>query len=175
MKKLIEITGVNTIKPETRETVDDLKELHYKANELLFSYNYTNINLKMAEALKKQFTKIGESIKDLDLHFKPKVNQKKNEILVILRTIVKAITNYINDYDDRDDLKGAQAVINYQVAQYIKGKENNATEEEIIKQLKRNKIIHTCYIKGNDNIKSDTFIKMQQELINKLTNKYQID
>lgn len=165
MKNLKDITAL-TIKCENKETTEELKQLHYKANQLLFDFGYTYINTKMKDFLIASFADIGKEIKNLELsNWKHKAKQE--EILEALREIVKSLMHYDSDEDEGQCLKVLKAT----VARYLKDKEETtSTEENILHALAKNKVIADCF--GGDDCVS--FGKMQEELIEALVAKYRI-
>lgn len=170
MKNLVTIVGFNCIKPKTKQTTDDLKDLHYEVNGMLFKYGYTNISLKMAQGLLKRFIDLGKQIKELEIK-KREVNDKRTEILTDLRTICKNLQAYIDEYDDTNDRNDAQRTINFRVAQFIKSKEKpQQSEQESLEMLKFNKVIRCTY--NIEGLKWESFDKMQTEIIESIVNKY---
>ena len=175
MKLLRHIFGVEKVvlAPKTKNTTEELKVLHYKANDICFTFDSILISSEAASFIEAKLTGIALKIKDLDIK-QDAPNRKKQELLTILRTYVKALRDY-KDSADSDASEAEKAkVLNYLLARQILYKKQGKYKEAdaILKQLKANKLYFRLYPTDNDKITK--FIEFQNELIDDLKERFTI-
>ena len=79
MKKFNEVKNFTSIRCEAKVSTDELKVLHYQANDIIFSYNMQFAFPKNVEQAIKQLTEVFVKIKNLEV--KDSALDKKKEIL----------------------------------------------------------------------------------------------
>jgi len=174
MEKRGEEIGVQFIKTEAKTGCDSIKELHYKANDVIVRYQKQTLSKEAAERLLNSLIEIGKELKAANC---PKsATDKKDEILTQLRNMCNSLKTYIASEPDTDVQKHIQ-VLKYRVARSLHNLENqlNSTEE-IIKMLEHNKEAYDDYY--NEEVGEKYNIKALQdinkELLNKLCDRYEI-
>lgn len=161
--------GIVPIKPHTKESTEELKQLHYNANSAIFDYSgYINDCLKLK--LIKGFSQIRKRVNRLFEELKGKPKDKAGEISAILTKYIDTLEKYEPEYNSEQRDK----TIKYRVSTYLRRKESELkwTDEEIIKLLKLNKSYADCYNIIQE--KHPSFYKMQDELLSLLTDKYKL-
>ena len=115
--------AVDIISCQNKIGTDSLKELHYKANGILFqlknSYVMKNRTIRCGKALKA----IAESIKALEVTDKAKA--KKQEVL---NAIDKALSYLRSVRKQEPSAEEIQKSINFMVSGYLRNKPTNARE-----------------------------------------------
>ena len=115
--------AVDIISCQNKIGTDSLKELHYKANGILFqlknSYVMKNRTIRCGKALKA----IAESIKSLEVTDKAKA--KKQEIM---NAIDKALVYLRSIRKQEASADEVQKTINFTVSGYLRNKPTNARE-----------------------------------------------
>lgn len=178
MKKMVQgySLGIECIKTEHKEGNEQIKTLHYKINDILYKYNKQYISNITAKRLINGLTGLGKELKGVDTT--DKIDLKKQEILKALRTVVKNLQGYVEDFSwDEVDRTPIQSIVNYCVAQYVKmKKEGQLTDDSILKLLNRQKeIINDFILPASDTLKNlnmEAFRKMNDELLNALADRY---
>lgn len=167
MKKFKEIEGFTSIKCEAKVGTDKLKELHYKANDIIFKYNMQYAfprNVKIAEQL---LTEVFIEIKDLNVN--EKAQAKKDEILKLGRVIVTNLIAYRKQFKyDESCVTAIEGMCKYRLSDYLKKKDTLMITEGV-SLLRDNQILNQIVgdVSANLNIKPQVkaFIKMQDEII----------
>lgn len=115
--------AVDIISCTNKIGTDSLKELHYKANAILFqlknSYVMKNRTIRCGKALKE----IAESIKALEVTDKAKA--KKQEVM---NAIDKALVYLRSIRKQEASVDEVQRSINFTVSSYLRNKPTNARE-----------------------------------------------
>lgn len=115
--------AVDIISCQNKIGTDSLKELHYKANAILFqlknSYIMKNRTIRCGKALKE----IAESIKALEVTDKAKA--KKQEVI---NSIDKALAYLRTVRKQEASVDEVQRTINFTVSSYLRNKPTNARE-----------------------------------------------
>lgn len=137
---------------------DSLKELHYKANAILFqlknSYIMRNRTIRCGKALKE----IAESIKALEVTDKAKA--KKNEVM---NAIDKALTYLRSIRKQEASTEEIQKTINFTVSGYLRNKPTNA--REALGQIERMKeLVSDIGDIDLSTLKTKAFKQMHKEL-----------
>lgn len=168
--------GLECIKTENKEGNEEIKTLHYKINDILYKHNKQYISDVTARRISKELTQLGVELKNCTVKGKEELKQK--EILQALRTIVKNLNGYADDFSwDDVDLAPIQSTVNYCVAQYVKmKKESELGEVQILRLLNRQKEVIEDFLKPSDEVLKDLniiqFKKMNEELLKMLADRY---
>lgn len=167
MKKINEI-GVSIIKCKNKQGTDNLKELHYKINDLLYKNANTYAIKSIAIYIEKQLVEYGIELNNLQVPDSAKA--KKNEILAALRDMVINLRKYLAEYNvnPNEEKQAATAILKYRLSNYIKSKQT-LTTDQIIALLEENKTIYDLL-----QVEYEPFRKMQDELIQILNKKFEI-
>lgn len=150
--------AVDIISCQNKIGTDSLKDLHYKANAILFqlknSYIMKNRTIRCGKALKA----IAESIKSLEVTDRAKA--KKQEIM---NAIDKALTYLRSIRKQEASADEVQRTINFTVSQYLRNKPTNA--REALGQIERMKeLISDIGDVKLSKLKIKSFVQMHKEL-----------
>lgn len=167
MKKFKDIEGFKSIKCEAKVGTDKLKELHYRANDIIFKYNMQFAfprNVEIAEQLLKD---VFIEIKDLDVN--EKAQAKKDEILKLGRVMVANLIAYRKQFKyDESCVTAIEGMCKYRLSDYLK-KKDSLTIADGVSLLRDNQALNQIVgdVSDNLNIKPQVkaFIKMQDEII----------
>lgn len=150
--------AVDIISCQNKIGTDSLKDLHYKANAILFqlknSYIMKNRTIRCGKALKE----IAESIKALEVTDKAKAKKQEvinaiDKALVYLRTVRKQEAS-------ADEV---QRTINFTVSSYLRNKPTNA--REALEQIDRMKeLVSDIGDVKLSKLKIKSFVQMHKEL-----------
>lgn len=114
---------VDIIKCQNKIGTDSLKDLHYKANAILFklahSYIMRNRTIRCGKALKE----IAESIKALEVTDKAKA--KKNEVINAIESQLRYLRTIAKQEPTVEEI---QKTINYTVSTYLRKKPETLSE-----------------------------------------------
>jgi cysteinyl-tRNA synthetase len=175
MKLLRHIFGVEkvVISPTTKNTTEELKGLHYKANDICFTFDNILISAEAASFIEEKLTGIALKIKDLNIK-QDAPNRKREEILTTLRTYVRALRDYQDSVDSDASEAEKAKVLNYLLARQLLYKKQGKYKEAdaILKQLKANKLYYRLYPTDNDKIAK--FVEFQNELIDDLKERFSL-
>ena len=176
MKRIEELINLKSISCKNKETSDELKELHYKANQILFRYIKRYAFKDYTEQLEKELTDIFIEINKCS-HLNWKQNQKREEILSIGRTIIKTLKAYNKEFKyilnpSIEEVLTKQLL--FCLFQYSKHKEQMGIEDKLM-MLKENNTIIGILLKynlspnnksNNTNLdyKVSNFFKLQEQL-----------
>ena len=149
---------VDIISCQNKIGTDSLKELHYKANAILFqlknSYIMRNRTIRCGKALKE----IAESIKALEVTDKAKA--KKQEVI---NAIDKALTYLRSVRKQEASADEIQKSINFTVSGYLRNKPTNA--REALDQIERMKeLVSDIGGVKLSKLKIKSFVQMHKEL-----------
>ena len=175
MKKFNQIENFKTISCVAKVSTDELKELHYQANDVIFSYNMQFAFPKNVEQAIKQLTEVFVKIKNLEV--KDSALDKKNEILTKGRTIVQTLKDYINNFKYDDSCVAAiESMCKFQLSNYLKAKDS-LTIQSGVELLEKNTVLREIAkdVANNLNIqpKINPFLKMQEEIVEILSKQLQ--
>lgn len=150
--------AVDIISCTNKIGTDSLKDLHYKANAILFqlknSYIMKNRTIRCGKALKD----IAESIKSLEVTDRAKA--KKQEIM---NAIDKALTYLRSIRKQEASADEVQRTINFTVSQYLRNKPTNAREAlDYIERMKE--LISDIGDVKLSKLKIKSFVQMHKEL-----------
>jgi hypothetical protein len=166
MLKLGQEIGISPIKCENKEGTEALKTLHFKINDVLYAHTYRYIFPATAARLLDSLTSLGVELKDLQVP--DKAAPKKEEILVALRAICRSLKECIHTPITEEDHEAMQKAINGQVHRCIKAKPT-LTPEKTLGLLLENKQLASDAARYWQSLKTTSFVKMQEELIQILT------
>lgn len=150
--------AVDIISCTNKIGTDSLKDLHYKANAILFklknSYIMRNRTIRSGKALKA----IADSIKSLEVTDKAKA--KKQEVI---NAIDKALVYLRSVRKQEASAEEIQKTINFMVSQYLRNKPTNA--REALDQIERMKELVSDIGGINfSTLKTKSFKQMHKEL-----------
>ena len=161
--------AVDIISCTNKIGTDSLKDLHYKANAILFqlknSYIMKNRTIRSGKALKA----IAESIKALEVSDKAKA--KKNEVI---NAIDKALAYLRSIRKQEASIDEVQKTINFTVSQYLRNKPTNAREAlGYIERMKE--LISDIGDVKLSKLKIKSFVQMHKELKELIEQEIEID
>ena len=176
-KTLYEIFGsaeLLCISPKTKQTTEELKELHYQVNRILFAFKYIKISPTAAEWLFCYLKQTAEKLKTLTFKGQKKVDaaaNKRDEIVDIMRQQALLLRDYKPETDKEENAR----VINYLFSKELKDHKTGKFDktEDLVRQLKFNALYHRLY--PTDDEKIAKFIEFQNELCDTLGNKYRFN
>lgn len=151
--------AVDIISCQNKIGTDKLKEMHYKANAILFqlknSYIMRNRTIRCGKALKE----IADIIKSLEATDKAKA--KKQEVINAIDNALTYLRSIRKQEPSADDV---QKTINFEVSQYLRNKPQSLMDA--VKAIERIKVLMNDigYNVDLSNIKTKSFNKMIQEL-----------
>lgn len=165
--------GITTIKTEEKQGCDSLKDIHYHINELTFKYQQKYIDKYTA---KEVIDKYDGFINELnELKIPSGAETKKNEIISQLKTNKGILTDYMNTVEiDETDIPKIQKMIQFQVASYIKDK-NDFNINKATTYLEDMNWLTTRFInnpKCINGLNTNTYYKMNREIVQWILGKY---
>lgn len=163
--------GLSPIKTEHKEGTDKLKEIHFQVNEVLYQNSGKHIFQHHAERLYNQLCDYGKRLASLEVP--DKANPKKSELLSKLRTICNSLKVYKKQAQTSEDVKEMQAAVNFLLHRFIEVKDN-ITDEQVIDFLKEIKELYDAVYPLEEDLKLTNLVKMNRQLINHITTKYQL-
>ena len=175
MKKFNEIENFAIIRCEAKVGTEELKELHYQANEIIFMYKMQFAFPRNVERAISQLTGVFVKIKGLEV--KDAAMDKKNEILTKGRAIVQSLKTYLNNFKYDDScITSIESMCKFQLSKYLKAKDK-LTIDTGVELLKANVVLSDIAKDVSDNLNSQpkvgVFIKMQEEIIEILSKQLQ--
>jgi hypothetical protein len=163
--------GLTPIKCEAKEGTDKLKEIHYQINDVLYKNSGKYIFQSHAERLYNQLCDYGKRLASLEVP--DKANPKKSELLTKLRTICNSLKVYKKQAQTSEDVKEMQSAINWLLHRFIEAKDN-ITDEQALELLKETKELSDAVYPWEEELKLTNLVKMNRQLINLITTKYQL-
>jgi len=158
--------GLAPISCKNKEGCEALKALHFRVNDILYAHTYRYIFPATAARLLDSLTSLGVELKDLQVP--DKARAKKDEILNALRTICRNLKEYIHIPITEEDNEAMQKAVNLQIHKCIKAKPS-LTPEKTLELLLENKQLASDAARYWQNLKTVSFIKIQNELTQILT------
>ena len=167
MHKFNEIANFASIKCEAKVGTEELKELHYQINDIIYSYNMQFAFPRNIEQAISQLTEVFVKIKDLEV--KDAAMDKKNEILTKGRAIVQSLKTYLNNFKYDDScITSIESMCKFQLSKYLKAKDH-LTIETGMELLRENVALSDIAKDITDNLNTQpnikAFLKMQGEII----------
>lgn len=176
MKRIEEIINCKSICCKNKETSEELRELHYSINQILFRYIKKYAFFEYLESLENEITPLFISINNVR-QLTWKQNLKREEILSIGRDILKRIKAAKQSFSYTLDKSIEDIIIkqlSYQLYQYHKMKDNMSIENKLL-MLRENAVIARIILKyglsPSAEIKNSTlcnkvcnFFKLQEQL-----------
>lgn len=164
--------GVEVIKTVAKEGSPQLKELHCDINDVMYKYSWKYLSPKMSTRIYNQLAELGKKVNELSVPDKAKA--KKEEILSAMRTALRNLKTYGNDYrwmpTDADEV---QRSLKFLLNDYLKHKGD--ADFDAIEALAVNKEIWDDMYMGcpyKNNIETGKFKSMQNELLKEVETKY---
>lgn len=164
--KTFEALGISIIKCQNKQTCDSLKDLQYDMNKVLYPLTKRIASKKAINRLRNCLISKGKKITELSCP--ASAEAKKKEILNNVKSMCISLGEQLKIEEDISQDE-ANKVFRYQIAQYIKQKAQDLSNEEILKLLEQNKEISEDY--PNPTVK---FVEMQNELLERLKERYRI-
>lgn len=150
--------AVDIISCTNKIGTDSLKELHYKANAILFQLKNSYIMRNRTIRCGKEIKEIGDNIKALEVSDKAKA--KKQEIM---NAIDKALVYLRSIRKQEASVDEVQKTINFTVSGYLRNKPSNA--REALDQIERMKeLVSDIGDIDLSNLKTKAFKQMHKEL-----------
>lgn len=172
MKRGVDL-NIRIIKTTAKEGTAKIQSLHYKINDILYKYSKRYIAPMTAKRLFYELGALGKELKELEVTDRTK--PKKEELLTCLRSICSNLKEYSKNYEWKEsDENEVIATINFKVSEYIRNKESL----DIVEMLKDNKQIwNEMYLQNpyRIHIKTNKFIDMQNELLERFYQLYKIN
>lgn len=163
--------GLTPIKCEAKEGTDKLKEIHYQINDVLYKNSGKYIFQQHAERLYDQLCDYGKRLASLEVP--DRAAQKKSELLTKLRTVCNSLKVYKKQAQTSEDVKEMQSAINWLLHRFIEAKDN-ITDEQALELLKETKELSNAVYPWEEELKLTNLVKMNRQLINHITTKYQL-
>lgn len=144
--------GLKPIQTENKQGNDKIRDIHFKINELLYFYSKKYADNITAQEIIDKLTVYAKELKELP------ENKKKDEILTQLRTIVKSLINFKNNFKWEklpSTIDAIQRTLNYAVKNWVDFKEHNLSligiskgkEQEAVKLMVENNRIYSNILK----------------------------
>ena len=172
MKRGVDL-NIRVIKTTAKEGTTKIQSLHYKINDILYKYSKRYISPMTAKRLFYELGALGKELKELELTDRTK--PKREELLTCLRSICSSLKEYYKTYEWKEsDENEVSATINFKVSEYLRNKESL----DIVEMLTDNKQIwNEMYLQNpfRIHIKTNKFIDMQNELLERLNQLYKIN
>ena len=173
MKKFNEIKNFKTIKCAAKISTDSLTELQHQANEIIFKYNMQYAFPDNVQRAYEELEKVFIAIKELEV--KKSASAKKEEILATGRVIARGLKNYSKEFKyDATCTSAIESMCKFQLSKYLKSKDS-LTITGAIKLLEDNqslyRIVEDITEQLNTKVNVKAFVRMQQELINVVSDK----
>lgn len=175
MKKFKEIEGFTSIKCEAKVGTDKLKELHYKANDIIFKYNMQYAFPRNTQKAIDELSDVFVQIKELEVADAAKV--KKEELLKQGRNIVTLLKEYIKSFKYDDSCVSCiESMCKFQLSNYLKS-QNTLNIDSGVQLLVDNVMLRdiandvAANLNRQPNIK--TFLRMQGEIIDIISGQLQ--
>lgn len=172
MKKGNEL-GIKVIKCENREGTDKLKALHYQINDILYKNTGKYIDQKLAYSLYTDLCGLGVQLDELEVP--ERAREKKKELLGKLRSICMTLKEYRKQPLTMEDVPLMQKALNWFIHEYIEDKkDDNIKPEKVLELLVESRRLWDAFCAYEQHLKTDTFIKVNGELVRWFDSKYGI-
>ena len=175
MKKFNEINGYGTIRCEAKVSTDKLKELHYKANDIIYKYNMQYAFPRNTQKAIDELSDVFVQIKELEVADAAKV--KKEELLKQGRNIVTLLKVHIKSFKYDDSCVSCiESMCKFQLSKYLKS-QNTLNIDSGVQLLVDNVMLRdiandvAANLNRQPNIKA--FLRMQGEIIDIISGELQ--
>ena len=173
MNKFNSIKDFVIIKCEAKACNDALRELHHKANEIIYNHSQQYAFPRNVQTVMDDLTNTFLEIKGLEVPHTTKA--KKEEILQKGREMIRSLRQYKQHFKYDDScVGGIEAMCKFQLHKYLSSK-NALSVEEGAEYLRSNKILkeiaEDVEQKLNVKPKINAFLRMQNEIIELLEDK----
>lgn len=163
MKKGFEL-NLTVIKCVNKTGTDKLKELHRRANSVLYPNTYRYIDPKLANAMFDELCAIGKELNELVVPEAAKA--KKMELIQELRTRCTSLKDYRKLSLSIDDVPQMQATLNFFVHQYIDLKKaDKLTTEQVLPMLVESRRLWDAFCAYEQHLNTASFISVNGELV----------
>lgn len=130
--------GVSPFKLTNKYSIKEIDDILYEINDMLYFFNNKYINSVSKDYIKEKITVFGKKLNNVATNGDR--TQRKAELLDKMRNVYSALSKYAPD----DNQQQITNMCKFQLAMYIKNKEN-LTEEDIFKLLKDNVLFTKIY------------------------------
>lgn len=160
MYSTLENLGITPIRCENKATDEEVKEIHYSVNDILYRYRFCLISGPMAKYIARKLEGYRNGLRGLWSKEKGQIRAKVSELGKTLSTYI----NKLNDYNPQDSEDDNARVLRKRVAEYVKVKDELDFEGSL-KFARENWILDRKY-----SALVPSFKQMQRELIESLNN-----
>ena len=161
------------IKCESKEGTDKLKEYHHQINDILYKNRYKYIDQKLANTMYTALCDLGVKIDELEVP--ERARDKKRELLGKLRTVCTTLKDYRKVYQTEEDVPLMQKALGWFVHTYIEAKKNDDIKpQEVLEMLIESRRLWDAFCPFEQHLRTDTFIKVNGELVRWFESKYSI-
>lgn len=164
---------MEVIKTQAKEGNAKIQSLHYQINDILYKYSWRYIAPATANRLYSELGQLGKQLSEIDVT--DRVKAKQEEILDNLRSILVALRSYAKTYTwIADDERQVTASLRCYLSRYLKDRDNL----DVVDCLKDNKQLwEEMYLQCpyRTNVKTEKYIAMQNELLDKIRQLYAIN
>lgn len=162
--------GITLLKDfNIKENTEELRKDIYDINDILYKHQYRYTLNQTSYRLLDTFIEYGKKIKGYNFN-KQSLKDKQAEVLVKLHDIcvkLKMIATEV--YTNSEYYYAAESIQKYAVSCYLKQKDI-LSDDDVIRLLKENMDMYKDI--NNDSLISKPFRKMQEELLERISNKY---
>lgn len=167
MLKNLEELGIGIIKCKDNNKTEEVKELQYAANELLFPYLKNYLTPTQARSIAEKLTSIGVQLTKIPAQSFSAISCIQDSLRPIIRTLKAYVKDFSWDVEDEEKL---QKRMNYLVVQYLKAKRTETLDgKKILHLLEDWKTTFNFLISPNvdryPNLNTDAFMSMRKELL----------
>lgn len=161
------------IKCVNKTGTDKLKELHHRANSILYQNTYRYIDPKLANDMYNGLCAIGKELNELTVPEAAKA--KKYELIQELRLRCTTLKDYRKQPLTANDVPQMQAALNFFVHQYIDQKKNDQlTPEKVLTMLVESRRLWDVFCAYEQHLNTASFISVNAELLRYFESKYSI-
>lgn len=160
--------GITVIKSEYKETTDKMKDLHHRANAVVFQIENIPVWPKLAEDKFNELATIGKELSECQT-YNERQGQRKEDLLRQMRDICRKLKAASEYTLTEDDTPTVQKIVNYRTSVWIRMKDDH-TPFQLVDTLSFNKYIYDTLLKHFPNVRTDTFVKSQKEMMSELIN-----
>lgn len=166
MIKLGKELGLTPIKCGNREGTPQLKELHYKINDILYKWSGKYLFQTDAEQVFRELCGYGKELSALVVP--GKASAKKSELITALRKVCTSLREYCKNEQTSEDLELMQKAVNFFLHKAIEAKNEGLTVEKAVGLLQEQKELWQNIGKFLDNLRVSNYLKMNRELLDYL-------
>lgn len=163
MKKGEEL-NLTIIKCTNKTGCESLKALHREINDCLYDLRFKYIDQQLAIERYVRLCDCGKRLSELQVPEAAKA--KKSEILGELRKRCLTLKEYKQYSNNFEEVPQMQATINFFLHTWIEQKSKELSPEIVISYLRESKRIYDAFFPFMENLKVDTLLKANGEMVN---------